>query len=42
MSMGLYLEIPKDAKAGVYSIRIKLSNMEGINKIRHRDFRVTN
>ena len=41
MSRSLYLEIPKDAKPGVYSVRISLSDLEGIRRTRYRDFRVT-
>jgi len=41
MSRGLYLEVPDDAEPGVYSVRISLSNLEGIRRTRYRDFRVT-
>ncbi len=40
MSKGLYLEIPEDAKPGVYTIRISLSDLNGVRRTRHRDFRI--
>ncbi|MBW2989541.1 hypothetical protein KY358_04450, partial [Candidatus Woesearchaeota archaeon] len=40
MSRGLYLEIPGDAKPGVYTLRISLSDTEGIRRTRHRDFKI--
>ncbi len=41
MSRGVMLEIPEYAPAGVYSIRISLSDLSGIRRTRYRDFRVT-
>jgi len=40
MSQGTYLEIPKDAEPGVYTVRISLSDLSGIRRTRHRDFRI--
>jgi len=40
MSKGLYLDIPEDAKPGVYTVRISLSDLSGIRRTRHRDFRI--
>jgi len=40
MSRGLYVEIPKNAEPGVYTIRISLSDYNGIRRTRHRDFRI--
>jgi len=40
MSRGLYLEIPDYAQPGVYTVRISLSDLNGIRRTRHRDFRI--
>lgn len=40
MSRGLYLEIPENAKPDVYTARISLSDLKGIRRTRHRDFRI--
>ena len=40
MSKGLNLDIPKDAEPGVYTVRISLSDLNGIRRTRHRDFRI--
>ncbi len=40
MSHGVLLEIPEDAASGVYTVRISLSDTQGIRRSRHRDFRV--
>ncbi|MBU1004571.1 MAG: putative Ig domain-containing protein, partial [Nanoarchaeota archaeon] len=40
MSHGVILDIPEDAKPGVYSLRISLSDLNGIRRTRYRDFRV--
>ncbi len=40
MSRGTYLEIPGDAKPGVYTVRISLSDLSGMRRTRHRDFRI--
>jgi hypothetical protein len=40
MIKGLYLDIPTDAKPGVYTARISLSDYSGIRRTRHRDFRI--
>jgi len=40
MSRGLYVEIPKNAAPGVYTVRISLSDYNGIRRTRHRDFRI--
>ena len=40
MTHGLYLKIPNWAKPGVYTLRISLSDLKGIKRVRHRDFMV--
>ena len=40
MSQGLYIEIPEDAEPGVYTLRITLSDLDGIKRTRHRDFKI--
>ncbi|MBI2576027.1 hypothetical protein HYV84_02350 [Candidatus Woesearchaeota archaeon] len=40
MSHGVVLDIPDDAEPGVYTVRISLSDLHGIRRSRHRDFRV--
>jgi len=40
MSRGVLLDIPEEAESGVYTVRISLSDLSGIRRTRHRDFRV--
>jgi hypothetical protein len=40
MHKGILLEIPQDAKPGVYTLRLAIDTDEGMHRIKHRDFRV--
>ncbi|MDA1196599.1 MAG: tandem-95 repeat protein [Nanoarchaeota archaeon] len=40
MSNGASIRIPEDARPGVYTLRITLSDTQGIRRVRHREFRI--
>jgi hypothetical protein len=40
MSNGASIRIPDDARPGVYTLRITLSDTKGIRRVRHREFRI--
>ncbi len=40
MRKGVVLEIPRDAKKGVYTARISIFSDGKLKRTRHRDFRI--